>query len=108
MLLQFGARRSEGGLSLARRFGIVGAFFLGHLEKDARLFEAIAQALESLDLAFKLILFLQDALCVVRAIPKFLFAGKFEEFFLAGGQFGEVKDASRACPRGIRNRSVVL
>jgi hypothetical protein len=64
--------------------------------------------LKSLDLAFKLVLFFQDALSVLRAIPKFLFAGKFEEFFLTGGQFREVKDASRACLRGIRNRSVVL
>ena len=91
-----------------RGLGIVGAFLFGHLKKHARLFEAIAQALKAVDLALELILFLQDALRIFRAIPKFLFAGKFEEFFLAGSQFREVKDASRACPRGIRNRSVVL
>jgi len=108
MLLEFGARRGERGFGLARGFGIVVAFFLGHLEKHARLLEAIAQALKSLDLAFELVLFLENTLCVLRAIPKFLFAGKFEEFFLAGNQFREVKDASRASPRGIRNRPVVL
>jgi hypothetical protein len=108
MLFEFGARGGQRSFGLAGRVGILGAFFLGHLEKHARLLEAIAQALESLDLAFKLVLFLQDALRVLGAIPKFLFTGKFEEFFLAGGQFREVKDASRACPRGIRNRSVVL
>jgi hypothetical protein len=78
------------------------------VEEHARLLEAIAQAFESLDLAFELVLLFQDALRVLGAIPEFLFAGQFEEFFLAGNQFGEVKDASRAFPRGIRNRSVVL
>jgi len=78
------------------------------LEKHARLLEAIAQALEAIDLALELVLFLQDVLRVLGAIPEFLFAGKVEEFFLAGSQFGEVKDASRAFPRGLRNRSVVL
>jgi hypothetical protein len=78
------------------------------LKKHARLLEAFAQTLESLDLAFELILFAQNVLRVLRTIPEFLLAGLFEQFFLAGGQFGEVKDASRACRRGIRNRSVVL
>jgi hypothetical protein len=78
------------------------------LKKHARLLEAFAQALESLDLALELILFAQNALRVLGAIPEFLLAGLFEEFFLAGDQFGEVKDASRACRRGIRNRSVAL
>jgi hypothetical protein len=45
---------------------------------------------------------------VLAAIPEFLLAGKFEEFVLADGQFREVKDASRAYRRGIRNRSVAL
>ena len=65
MLFEFGARRGERSFGLAGRVGILGAFFLGHLEKHARLLEAIAQALESLDLAFKLVLFLQDALRVL-------------------------------------------
>jgi hypothetical protein len=108
MLVEFGARRGQCGLGFARGLGIVGAFLLGHLEKHARLLEAIAQALEAVDLAFKLVLFPEDALRVLGAIPEFLFAGEFEQFFLAGGQFGEVKDASRASLRGIRNRSVVL
>jgi len=108
MLFEFGARRGQRGYGLARGLGIVGAFFLGHLEKHARLLEAITQALEAVDLAFELVLFFQDALRILRAIPKFLFAGELQEFFLAGGQFREVKDASRAFPRGLRNRSVVL
>ena len=108
MLFQLGARRGERSFGFARGVGVVGAFFFGHLEKHARLLEAIAQALKSLDLAFELVLFSQHALGVLGAIPEFLFAGEFEEFFLSGGQFREVKDASRACPRGIRNRPVVL
>jgi hypothetical protein len=108
MLFEFGARGDQCGFSFARGLGIVGAFLLGHLKEHARLFKAVTQALEALDLALELVLFLQNVLGVLRAIPKFLFAGKFEEFFLAGSQFREVKDASRACPRGIRNRSVAL
>jgi hypothetical protein len=108
MLLEFSTGSGKRGFGLARGLGIVGAFFLGHLKKQAGFLEAIAQALEAIDLALEEVLFFQDVLGVFRAIPKFLFAGKFEKFFLAGGQFREVKDASRAFPRGIRNRSVVL
>jgi hypothetical protein len=75
VLLQFGARRGQSSLGLARGLGIIGAFFLGHLEKHARLLEAIAQALEALDLAFELILFAQYCLGVLGTVPKFLFAG---------------------------------
>jgi hypothetical protein len=108
MLLQLDPRSRERSFGLARGLGIVGALFLGHLKKHARLLEAFAQTLESFQLAFDLILFAQNGLRILRAIPEFLFAGLFEEFFLAGGQLGEVKDASRACRRGIRNRSVAL
>ena len=86
MLLQFGPRRRERGLGLARGLGIVGAFFLGHLEKHARLLEAFAQALVSFELALELVLFSQDALGGLGPIPEFLLAGLFEEFFLAGGR----------------------
>ena len=108
MLFEFDARRGEGGFGLTRGLGILGAFFLGHLEKYARLLEAFAQAPKSVDLAFELILFAQNGLGLVAPIPKFLLAGLFEEFFLACDQFREVKDASRAYRRGIRNRKVVL
>jgi hypothetical protein len=108
MLFELGARGGERGFGFAGGLGIVGAFLLGHLKKQSRLVEAFAQALEALDLALELILFLQNGLRGFGTVPKFLFAGLFEEFFLAGRQFREVKDASRASLRGIRNRSVVL
>jgi len=108
VLLQFGARRGQRSLGLARGLGIVGAFLFGHLEKHPRLLEAFAQALEALDLALELILFAENALRTLGAVPEFRLAGLFEKLVLAGDQFGEVKDASRAYRRGIRNRSVVL
>jgi hypothetical protein len=49
-----------------------------------------------------LILFLEDALRLLGAIPEILAAGLFEKLVLAGGQRGDVKDASRVCRRAVR------
>jgi hypothetical protein len=51
--------------------------------------------------------FFQDGLSGVGAIPEIGLAGLVEQFFLACGEFSDVKDASRGFRRGLRNRSVV-
>jgi hypothetical protein len=107
LFFDFGACRFQRGLRFARGFGVLGAFLLGHLEKHARLFEALAQALMAGELTLDLVLFLEDRLRDLLVVPELGFAGLFEELLLSGGQLGEVKDASRAFPRGIRNRSIV-
>jgi hypothetical protein len=53
------------------------------------------------------VVFLQDGLSGVRAIPEIMLGGLVEQFFFACGEFGDVKDASRGFRRGLRNRSVV-
>jgi len=47
------------------------------VKKQPRFFQAIAQALISLDLAFELVLFFQRCLCGFRTIPEFGLAGLF-------------------------------
>ena len=108
LALELGSRRLQGGGSLARRFGIVGAFFFGHLQEHARLVQLVAEHLVARQLSANLFLLLERGLRGFLPIPEVGLGGLFDELVLADGQCGDVKDASRAFRRGRRTRKAAV
>jgi len=63
---------------------------------------------EAFELRAYAVLLLERGLCGLGPIPEVGFAGLFEKLGLAGGQAGDVKDASRVYRRAVRDRSLVV
>jgi hypothetical protein len=106
LAFDFGARGGECSLGFAGRLGIVEAFFLGHREKHASLVERLFKLLEAGELDFDALLFLEDRLRGFRVVPEVLLDGLVGEFLSAGGQLGDVKDASGELRCELRDRSL--
>ncbi|MGH7934069.1 MAG: hypothetical protein ACREQN_13030, partial [Candidatus Binataceae bacterium] len=107
LAFQFDACGFERTLGFSGGFGFFGAFLFGHAQEQPRFFKTFAQMLIAAELQLDAVLFLEDGLRGVRAFPEVGLGGLFEECFLACGQFGDVKDASRVYRRGLPYRSVV-
>jgi hypothetical protein len=68
-----------------RRLRILGAFFLGHSEKQPPLFERMGELLDSAELRLDPILFFEDGLRRLGLIPEAGLGRLLEQFLLAGG-----------------------
>jgi len=104
LALEFAARLVKRRFSLARRFRVVAALFFGHREEEPRLVERRAQPLEAGELFVDAVVFLERGLGGLGPIPEAGLAGLFQQFFVAGFETSDVKDASRACRCGFRSR----
>ncbi|MGC2278172.1 MAG: hypothetical protein WA571_19310, partial [Candidatus Binatus sp.] len=93
---------------LLRRFRFLAAFFFGHLQEHARLVELVAQHFVARELGANLLLLFQSGLRGFLPVPEVGFGGLFDELVLAGGQCGDVKDASRAFRRDRRTRKAAV
>src|ERR1700730_18162911 len=108
LAIELGPRRVDGRGSLARRFRILAAFFLRHLQEYARLIELVAKHLVARELSANLFLLLERGLRGFLTVPEAGLGGLFDELILADGQCGDVKDASRAFRRGRRTRKAAV
>jgi len=87
-----------------RRLGVVAAFLLGHREVKPCLVERRAQPFETGKLFVYAVVFLERGLGGFGPIPKAGPAGLFQQFFVAGFEASDVKDASRVFRCGFRSR----
>ena len=87
-----------------RRLGIVRAIFLGHREVEPRLVEHRVQPLETRELFVYAVVFLERGLGGFGPVPEAGLAGLVQQFFVAGFEASDVKDASRAFRCGFRSR----
>jgi hypothetical protein len=79
-------------------------FLFGHRQVKPRIFEPAIEPLEILQPLFDFVLLFERGLRYFGLIPEIGLGRLLEQFVLARGQPGKVKDASRVFPRDLRGR----
>jgi hypothetical protein len=105
--LEFDSRLAQRGFGLMGGFRAAATVLLGHRKIQPGLVERGAQALESCDLLGDAVVFLERGLGGFGTVPEAGLAGLFQQFFVAGLEASDVKDASRACRCASRSRLAV-